>query len=162
MIYHYKNLYADDTTLYDIQSNKAQIENNLQHVLNLLHTWCLENGMLLNTDKTKLMLITNRHRSNTFAGNDLTLYNDVELHITCCEKYLGVHFDNTLEWTDHFQHVCKKISSNLWLFSQIKSYLSQQHRVLYYNACIKSHFEYCCTIWGNYIKWKNYKDQPAK
>ena len=24
-------LYADDTTLYDIQPNKAQIENNLQH-----------------------------------------------------------------------------------------------------------------------------------
>ena len=26
------------TTLYDIQDNKGQIENNLQHVLNLLHT----------------------------------------------------------------------------------------------------------------------------
>ena len=43
--------------------------------------------MLLDTDKTKLMLITNRQRRNTFAGNDLTrLYNDVELQITCCEK----------------------------------------------------------------------------
>ena len=40
-------LYADDTTLYDIQPNKAQIENNLQHAFDLLHTWCLENWMLL-------------------------------------------------------------------------------------------------------------------
>ena len=41
------DLYADDTTLYDIQLNKAQIENNLQHALVLLRTRCLENGMLL-------------------------------------------------------------------------------------------------------------------
>ena len=114
-------LYADGTTLYDIQLNKAQIENNLQHALDLLHAWCLENGLLLNTDKTKLMLITNRQRRNTFAGNDLTLlYNDVELQITCCENIFGLHFDNNLEWTNHFQHVCKKNLSNLWLFSQIK------------------------------------------
>ena len=81
------DLYADDSTLYDIQLNKAQIENNRQNALDLLQTWCLENGMLLNIDKTKLMLIINRQRRNTFAGNDLTLlYNDVELQITCCEK----------------------------------------------------------------------------
>ena len=73
--------------------------------------------MLLNTDKTKLMLITNCQRRNTFAGNDLTLlYNDVELQITCCENIFGLHFDSNLEWTNHFQHVCKNISSNLWLF----------------------------------------------
>ena len=34
--------------------------------------------------------------------------------ITCCEKILCVHFDNNLEWTNHFQHVCKKILCNLW------------------------------------------------
>ena len=43
----------------------------------------------------------------------------------------------------------KKISSYLWLLFQIKSYLSLQHRVLFYNAYIKPHFEYCCVIWGN-------------
>ena len=104
------------------------------------------------------MLITNRQRRNTFACNDLTLlYNDVELQITCCENILGVYFDNNLEWTNHFQHVCKKISSNLWLFSQIKSYLSQQHIVLYYNAYVKPHFEYCCTLWGNSFDFNLYK-----
>ena len=43
--------------------------------------------MLLNTDKTKLIMTTNRQMKNTFVGNDLTLlYNDVELHITCGEN----------------------------------------------------------------------------
>ena len=72
-------------------------------------------------------------------------------------KNLGVHFDNNLQWTNHFQHVCIKISSNLRRFSQIKSYLSKQHRVLYYNAYIKPHFEHCCTIWGNSFDFNLYK-----
>ena len=62
---------------------------------------------------------------------------------------LGVHIDDNLTWTNHSQHVSKKISSYLWLLFQIKSYLSLQHRVLFYNAYIKPHFEYCCVIWGN-------------
>ena len=39
------DLYADDTTLYEIGFDKDVLENNLQHALNLLKTWCLENGI---------------------------------------------------------------------------------------------------------------------
>ena len=45
------DLYADDTTLYDIGLDKDMLENNLQHSLNLINIWCLENGMILNLDK---------------------------------------------------------------------------------------------------------------
>ena len=40
-------LYADDTTLYGIGLFKDMLENNLQHSLNLLKIWCLENGMII-------------------------------------------------------------------------------------------------------------------
>ena len=46
------DLYADDTTLYDFAPDKNRLEKNLQHALNLLNDWCLENGMLINIDKT--------------------------------------------------------------------------------------------------------------
>ena len=46
------NLYADDTTLYGTASDKSSLEANLQKALESVHTWCLENGMLINTDKT--------------------------------------------------------------------------------------------------------------
>ena len=51
------DLYADDTTLYSSASDKTSLETNLQNVLDLVHIWCLENGMLINIEKTKLMLI---------------------------------------------------------------------------------------------------------
>ena len=46
------DLYADDTTLYDIGLDKDMLDNNLQHALNLLKIWYLENGMII-IDKTK-------------------------------------------------------------------------------------------------------------
>ena len=52
------DLYADDTTLYDVQNSIEMIEHNLQIGLNQLHIWCKYNGMVLNSTKTKVMLIT--------------------------------------------------------------------------------------------------------
>ena len=49
------DLYADDTTLYDIQESQEIIEQNFQSALNQLHVWCKSNGMLLNSAKTKVM-----------------------------------------------------------------------------------------------------------
>ena len=56
------DLYADDTTLYDIGLDKDTLENNLQHSLNLFKMWCLVNGMIININKTKLMLISSRQK----------------------------------------------------------------------------------------------------
>ena len=116
------DLYADDTTLYDIGLDKDTVENNLQHSLNLLKMWCLENGMIINIDKTKQMLISSRQKRKCMKDNKLAIeYDNFDLQLTSCEKVLGVHIDDNLTWTNHFQHVSKKISSYLWLLFQIKS-----------------------------------------
>ena len=52
------DLYADDTTLYDVQNSVEMIEHNLQTGLNQLHIWRKSKGMVLNSAKTKVMLIT--------------------------------------------------------------------------------------------------------
>ena len=54
----FTDLYADDTTIYQISNSQHFIEQNLQAALEKLSLWCKHNGMLLNTDKTKVMLIT--------------------------------------------------------------------------------------------------------
>ena len=35
-------------------------------------------------------------------------YDNFDLQLTRCEKVLGVHIDDNLTWTNHFQHVSKK------------------------------------------------------
>ena len=54
------DLCADDTTLSDIQNTKHELEISLQNALNKLENWCTCNGMVVNTGKTKILLILTR------------------------------------------------------------------------------------------------------
>ena len=144
------DLYADDTTIYYSSSDTLMLERNLQKSLDCLQIWCRENGMILNTDKTKVMLITSRQKRMNLNNAVLNLqYNDIDITITTCDKILGIHVDNNLTWNNHFNFLSKKLSSHLWLLSKVRIYLSIEHRVLFYNAYIKPHIDYCSSIWSN-------------
>ena len=80
-------LYADDTYFYCSNHDKLVLERNLQASLDCLQRWCRENGMVLNTDKTKVMLITSRQKRTVLNYADLNLqYSDISM--TTCAKIL--------------------------------------------------------------------------
>ena len=79
--------------------------------------------MLINTSKTKAMLIIIPQKRIHLNNNNLQLtYNNEELSVIASDKILGVLIDNNLTWTNHIDAVAKKIVSNLWLLSRIKEY----------------------------------------
>ena len=93
----FTDLYADDTTLYDVQDSMEQIEINLQSALNNLHIWCRGNGMILNSSKTKVMLVTTNQRRLRLANDSLDLkFHNETLNMITNEKILGVFVDNNL------------------------------------------------------------------
>ena len=47
------DLYVDDTTVYDIQSNMQKLQQNLKNAVLLLNNGCRENGMVINTAQKK-------------------------------------------------------------------------------------------------------------
>ena len=144
------DLYADDTTLYDVQNSVEMIEHNLQTGLNQLHIWCKSNGMVLNSAKTKVMLITICQKRQRLASSNLHLkYSDESLKMISNDKILGVFVDNNLIWSDHVKHICKKISSYIWLLSKMKYFLSQEHRVQFYKSYIQPHIDFCNIVWVN-------------
>ena len=93
------------TTFYDFQNDINQLETNLQLSLKSLHDWCRQNGMVINKDKTKVMLITSRQKRQNLQNSALSLrYNDMDIIITTGDKILGVHVDENLMWNNQFQH----------------------------------------------------------
>ena len=130
------DLYADDSTLYEINSSKEEIERKLQLAIKDLARWCKQNGMIINTEKTKVMLVTTRQR-RTRVNDDLNLsLNDIQLLTISNEKVLGVQIDNNLSWGEHVRKVTKMMSTNIWLLSKVKNYLSTEYRVMYYKSYI--------------------------
>ena len=106
--------------------------------------------MVLNIEKTKVMLIMSRQKRTIFGNTTLNLqYYDIDICMTSCDKILGINVDHNLTWHNHFKFLSKKISSFLWLLSKIRTYVSIDHRLLLYNAYIKPHFDYCSMIWSN-------------
>ena len=145
------DLYADDTIFYDFQTNIDQLQSNLQLTLNSLQDWCRQNGMVINTEKTKVMLITTRQKRQPSQKSVLSLhYSDIDIRMSTCDKILGVYVDENLLWNDKFHHILKKVASYLWLLSKIRSYLSPSHiRYSIMLIYIKPHIEYCSIIWSN-------------
>ena len=102
-IHLFVDLYADDTTLYSTNLEKDVLEANLQNALDLVRSWCLENGMLINTDKTKLMLIASRQKRYSLMDSELKItFNNMQLKNSSNEKILGVHVDQNFVWNSHF------------------------------------------------------------
>ena len=42
----------------------------------------------------------------------------------------------------------QKITTNLWLLSRIKDYLTTSQRIQFYKTYIQPHIDYCNTVWG--------------
>ena len=146
------DLYADDATFYEISKSKEEIERKLQDAILKVASWCKQNGMVINIDKTKVMLITTRQRRSRIDDNIQISLNNVQLINVEREKVLGVEIDNNLLWGEHVRKVTRKMSTNIWLLSKIKGFLSKEHRLIYYKSYIQPHLDYANIVWGSLSK----------
>ena len=150
------DLYADDSTLYEINKQVCVVERNLQENLNILQEWCNLNNMSLNPNKTKCMLIATPYRLKNDMDMMLNLtLNGLKVEMVSVKKILGIHVENSLSWNVQLSTICSKINSKISLFRRISSYLSDDMRMLFYNAYIMSNMDYCCVIWGTSSKADN-------
>ena len=61
--------------------------------------------------------------------------------------YLGIVINNRFSWTDHIDYIRGKISEKLSLLRRIKSYLSLNGRIMFFNSFILPLFDYGDIIW---------------
>ena len=64
-------------------------------------------------------------------------------------KFLGIHFDEHLDWNDHILAVSKRINKGIFALRQVKQFLTIDCLKLLYFALIHSHILYCLEVWGN-------------
>ena len=111
--------------------------------------------MEINTDKTKVRLITSRQKRYNLKNslsltsrqkrynlkNSLSLnFKDADLKLTSNEKVLGLHIDEHLLWNGHFQYTSKKISSFMASITNKIKFLSIEDK-LFYNVYIRPHID---------------------
>ena len=89
----------------------------MQVVLNSIHEWTTSNHMLINSKKTKDMLLSFRKSPTT--PDSLRLGN-CELERVNVFKLLGVWFQDDLRWNHHIEEMTKKANKRLFLLRECK------------------------------------------
>jgi hypothetical protein len=129
--------YADDVVTAIPLGPLSNVDDLLCNHLEDMQLWCKANGLTLNCDKTKVLVITKK-------GRTILPKEKCHVNFICHEmKILGVFYNDKLNWTTHTTHVCKKARRNLYILKQLKKFTDKHCLVTSYNSLVLSILEYC-------------------
>ena len=60
---------------------------------------------------------------------------------------LGVKLDESLNWDEHIEIVCKKVGAGIGILKRIKPYVPANTLISIYNALIQPYFDYYSPLW---------------
>ena len=149
-------LFADDATLSVRGRSMDEIQYKMNHALNDVNKWTQNNKLLLNTSKTKVMVIGSRQRIKALDDTSL----QVQIRSTPIErvseyKCLGIIIDEYLQFTKHAEKVALQMKQKLGILRRLKSTFNTHYLSLLYWGYILPHALYCCNVWTNRAK-QNY------
>ena len=111
-------LFADDTFLSLESSDIAQLQTDANTEIKKVHDWLVVNKLTLNVIKSKFMLLTKKRSVN--KDEFKLVLNDSYLERCSSYKYLGVYFDEKLDWKTHITYLCEKIGKVCGYLSKLR------------------------------------------
>ena len=149
------DMFADDTTIsacthyWDISS----LNDGLNSDLDALDEWSLQNKMVINTRKTKSMLVTSKRipkKWDSLADQRLQLrIGGIDISGVTSQKLLGITLDTNMSYEVHVEELAKNVSKRLGLLKHISPYLKQHQRETFYTGVIKPTLMYGSVVWDN-------------
>ena len=116
-------LYADDTILFTANNNFQKSLDCMQHDIDAIAGWCNTNGIMANTEKTKVMIFGSTSSLKHIPPFDLT-FDNTSLQQVLSYKYLGLTLDNQLNYSLHVSKVIASVSGKLKQFQRMRGFLS--------------------------------------
>ena len=145
-------MYADDQTLLSSGFTTSQVNNVLQNEAIAVNNWTKSNGMLINANKTKVMLAGSRHKLHNvdLSGEKIdVVINNVSISCVNFERILGVTIDEMISWNKHIDNMCTTLSQRIGLLRRLRKLIPFHLRKILYYGLIQSTIDYCCVVWGN-------------
>ena len=122
--------------------------NDLNSDLLLIRNCCFNNFLLLNPDKTKLMVFGSRQLLAKLSDFNISLLGK-DPALASSAKDLGIVLDLQLTTDDHVLNTTSSCMSSLAQISRVKHVLDCNQLVTVINALVFSKLLYCSTVWSN-------------
>lgn len=94
------------------------------------------------------MIFTTNNKANKNPPNIIS-FNNKSIEKVESFRYLGVIFDQNLNWKLHSKHVISKITPFVRVLSKLRYYLDKDSLMKIYYSHINSHLTYCLPVWQN-------------
>ena len=135
--------YADDTNLLVPQNTDIPLSDEFSHI----QLWAKCNGLIINFDKTKELVLHRPHPSKHSLPQSLEGIERVHT-----VKLLGVIFQSSFSFVNHVDAILKICSQRIFLLKQLREQgmpLDQLHTV--FQAIILNRLTYAIPVWGPYL-----------
>uniref|UniRef100_A0A3B3BRH8 Reverse transcriptase domain-containing protein n=1 Tax=Oryzias melastigma TaxID=30732 RepID=A0A3B3BRH8_ORYME len=110
-----------------------------------LVTWCEDNNLTLNTDKTKEMIVDMRRER---SPHQPLFIRGLEVERVSSFKYLGVHLSQDLTWTLNTTQLVKKAHQRLYFLRRLRKFgMSSKILSNFYSCVVESILTSCITVW---------------
>ena len=134
-------MYADDTVLYTADSNFEDSMRKMRSDVQALSSWCGENGIRMNTDKTKTMSFGSAKKLKKLPPLCINI-DDAPLQTVSCYKYLGVTLDGQLNFAKHVSKIISNVSLKLKQLRRMRPFLTTKAAIMVYKNMLLPMIEY--------------------
>ena len=140
--------FADDTQLYlslksDDKSGLDEAISAMNRCISDLRNWMIRDRLMINDDKTELILIGSRQQLGKINDVCNISVGDYDIYPSSCVRNLGAWFDNKLSMSTHVTKICNAPFYHLHNIRRIKKYLSRDSLLTLIHAFITSRLDYC-------------------
>ena len=136
----------------DVESAKIQLNEDLERIA----AWSCQNSLLMNPNKTKLLLIGSPQMLKKIPANFCLTLLGKGIYPVLSVKNLGVTLDSCLSYDNHITDVVSKCTGSVCQINRIKHLLTKKSLSTAINALVFSKQYYCSTVWADTSK-KNLK-----
>ncbi len=125
-------LFADDTNVFIVHKHPIMLKQLAEVIMSDLCDWFITNRLTLSLEKTNFNIFHSPKKKILILCNQLKIGN-VNVDRVSCVKYLGVEFDDNLNWNAHVKSVCNVLVKYAGSFKITKGHVPKTcKRQLYF------------------------------
>ena len=144
--------FADDTALIRSGNSFVEVALCMNDQLDHLCRWIAQSKMQLNCSKSSVMWFSMKHICT--AALPVISVNNTVLKIVNHQKYLGIIFDDELQWSPHIDKVCKSMSYYLYMIGSHRTSLTKSVSKMLVESLVLSRMKYAISTWGPALQQK--------
>ena len=145
----YSILFADDATLSLVGRDTASLLALANSEMHKFYYWCLANRMSINVIKTYYMIFGTQPNDHSIPLLIKSGYNFETIKRIHEIKFLGIHYDQKLDFKTHINYLTQRLSRICALIYRVKELMPTFVLRNMYHAHVSSLINYCNIVWAN-------------